>query len=445
MTEQDNEKMKLKKADMDKKIRLILRTGQLLMENAADTNRIVKTMKRTAGYMDIADEYCNIHVTYTTLMINVSMDGYSITKFQKCCQHNVNMALLAGISRLSWRAIEEDFSLDRYERALDKLESRDPRYTPLIIIIGAALACGGVSRLFGGDWTAFFYTAVCAAIGVYLRIKCDRWQINTYMGIAIAAFAATVCAYFASYLPYTDTPWHPMLTCAIFIVPGIPLINSIDDLLDNYITAGTTRAINTVLMIGSMSFGIVFAIKICHVADFTDIAFSSENAYWVYAVAAFIAAAGFSTMFNVPPQFLWVVGLGGSIAVCIRNFLNFDLTMGQPVGTLVGAMVISFIAIKAVHWFHVPAHVLVIPSVIPLMPGVFMYRLMFAIINTDIMTEAKLVQAVQNGVNASLVILAIGVGVAIPNIFARKYIHEAEQKNLQKAIKKRYLKRLLGR
>ena len=35
----------------------------------------------------------------------------------------------------------------------------------------------------------------------------------------------------------TNTPWHPLIACSLFIVPGIPLINAIDDLVDNYITA----------------------------------------------------------------------------------------------------------------------------------------------------------------------------------------------------------------
>ena len=51
-----------------------------------------------------------------------------------------------------------------------------------------------------------------------------------------------------------------MLACAIFIVPGVPMVNALEDMLDCYITAGITRAMNTLLMVGSMTFGIIF----CH-------------------------------------------------------------------------------------------------------------------------------------------------------------------------------------
>ena len=51
------------------------------------------------------------------------------------------------------------------------------------------------------------------------------------------------------------------------------------------------------------------------------------------------------------------------------------------IGSFMGSFVVSLIAVKAVHWFHVPNHVLTIPSVIPMVPGVLMYRSLLALIN----------------------------------------------------------------
>ncbi|MDQ9769067.1 threonine/serine exporter family protein, partial [Acinetobacter baumannii] len=68
-------------------------------------------------------------------------------------------------------------------------------------------------------------------------------------------------------------------------------------------------------------------------------------------------------MFNVPPRLLWVVGLGGVISVGVRTLAMDYFNVGLPIGTLLGAMTVSIISLKAVHWFHVPSHVLTIPSV----------------------------------------------------------------------------------
>ena len=96
----------------------------------------------------------------------------------------------------------------------------------------------------------------------------------------------------------------------------------------------------------------------------------------------------------------------------------------------------SLVAVKAVHWFHVPNHVLTIPSVIPMIPGVLMYRSLFGLINmTGVVGEVTAV--VYNGINASLIILCIALGVALPNIVARRYIAKDRRRFLTEELQKR--------
>ena len=39
-----------------RKLDLLLRTGKLLVESAADTNRVVRNMKRVAAYLGLPEE-----------------------------------------------------------------------------------------------------------------------------------------------------------------------------------------------------------------------------------------------------------------------------------------------------------------------------------------------------------------------------------------------------
>ena len=118
------------------------------------------------------------------------------------------------------------------------------------------------------------------------------------------------------------------------------------------------------------------------------------------------------------------------------DFVNFELGLGPVIGSFTGAMVVSLVAVKAVHWFHVPNHVLTIPSVIPMIPGVLMYRALVALINMHGVV-GEVTVAVSNGINASLIILCIALGVAVPNIFARRYIAKDRQRFLREELQKR--------
>ena len=186
---------------------------------------------------------------------------------------------------------------------------------------------------------------------------------------------------------------------------------------------------NTLLMIGSMTFGIAFAIKLCVVQDFTSLSISS-NSFVVCAVAASVAAIGFATIFNMPPRLLIVVACGAIISVGVRNLLLLEYDCSQATASLAGAVIVSLLSLKAVHIVHAPSHVLTIPSVIPLIPGVFMYRLLFSIINLENVDNMNYHHVLNNGVNTTLILLAIAVGVAIPNIFFRNYINKLKEDKL---------------
>ena len=429
------------------KLDLLLRTGQLLVESAADTNRIMRNMKRTAAFLGLPEEHLHIYVQFNMLMVNLSDNEHSFTKFQRCDKHGINMTTISLISKLSWKAIREDYSIERYAEELEAIASRPRNYTPVQVAIGTGFACGGFCIQFGCDWTAFFYASFAAAIGMYLRGLMLRKGLNNYMGIAVAAFISTVIAWATTYLPssWTDTPLHPLLACALFIVPGVPLINFVDDMLDNYIQVGLTRAINTFLMIVAMSFGIAFFLKLSNfdLTQFYTIPMIPHNTYISYAIAAAISAMGFSMIFNIPRRLLWVVAIGGIIAVCTRNFVNLGpsnnnvgLDMGLAIGSLAGSALVSLIAVKAVHWVHAPNHVLSIPSVIPMVPGVLMYRALVGLIEMNGVV-GELTNAMKFGMASAITIMCIALGVAVPNVFARHWVAKDRQRKLKQMIEDR--------
>ena len=405
------------------KLDLLLRTGQLLVESAADTNRIMRNMKRTAAFLGLPEEHLHIFVQFNMLMVNLSDDEHSYTKFQRCDKHGINMTTLSLISKLSWTAIREDYSIERYAEELEAIANRPRNYTANQVAIGTGFACGGFCIQFGCDWIAFIYASIAAAIGMRLKGLLVEKGINVYMAIAASAFVSTVIAWATGFLPaWTDTPLHPLLACALFIVPGVPF-----------------------LMIVAMSFGIAFFLKIANfdLTQFTTISMIPHNSYWSYAAAAAISAMGFSMIFNIPRRLLWVVAIGGIIAVCTRNFVNLGpsnnnigLDMGLAIGSLAGSALVSLIAVKAVHWVHAPNHVISIPSVIPMVPGVLMYRALVGLIEMNGVV-GELTNAMKFGMASGITIMCIALGVAIPNVFARRWVAKDRQRKLKEMIEER--------
>lgn len=443
-----------------RKLDLLLRTGQLLMESSADTSRILRNMKRAAAYLGLPEENLHIGIDYYMLTVNLSDEEHSFTKMQRCDKHVINMTIIQDVSKLTWTAIREDYSLDKFSEELERIATKPRVYNEWMVAICAGFACGGFCIQFGCDWPAFFYASISAILGNRLRMYLNHLGSNLYANFAVAAFVSTLLAWASalistpqvmSYVPvalqpllYSETPWHPLMACALFIVPGVPLINFVNDMLDNHIETGLVRATNTMLMIVAMSFGIALAIKVCGIDNFVkDLSMTPHHTFGEYALAAGISAMGFATIYNTPKRLMPWIGIGGIIAVCSRNFINLGpsngnigLDLGPIIGTLCGSAMISIINIKVVHVLHTPHQCISIPAVIPMVPGVLMYRALYGIIDMQgIVGEVTF--ATHNAINGSLLIIMIALGVAIPNIFARKWIAPNQRRKLQTLIAER--------
>lgn len=452
--------MDCSKKTLRRKLDLLLRTGQILMESSADTSRVKRNMERTAAYLGLPKENLHMNIDYYMLQVNVSDEYHSFSKMQRCDKHVINMLAIQEVSKLSWRAIQKDYSLDKYEEELEKIANGKHYYKDWIIAIGAGLACGGFCIQFGCDWTAFFYASIAAILGNRLRMFLNHSGSNLYANFAVAAFVSTILAWLSSFLStptvqavlpeflrpilFTETPWHPLLACALYIVPGVPLINAVNDLLDNHINTGLVRAMNTLLIVIAMSFGIMLAIKCGSFDGFAkNLSTIPHHSFYVYAVAAAISAMGFATIYNIPYRLMPWIAVGGVICVCTRNFVFLDpstgnagLGLGIVVGSLCGSALISIINIKAVHILHTPHQCITIPAVIPIVPGVLMYRALYGFMGMQGVV-GEVTHAMSFAINGSLVLVCIALGVAIPNIFAKKWIAPHRKAKLQRMIDER--------
>ena len=305
------------------------------MESAADTSRIMRTMKRAAAFLGLDERYMHLYINWNVLMVNYSDEEHSFSKFQRCEKHGINLTSISQVSKLTWQAIKENYSLEQYEQALNDIKATPRSFTPWQVAIGGGFACGGFCIQFGCDWPAFFFCSLAAILGFRLRMFLPTKGCNNYVAIGISAFVATLIAWLTSFLSlnpaisaalpsfmHSDTPWHPLMACALHRAGS-----SIDKLCERYARriyrggngARTQHAADDLCH----AFGIAFAIQVCHIDNFVkDLTMTPHHEYWEFAIAAAVSAMGFSTIFSIPRRLLPVVAVGGIIAVCFRNFVN---------------------------------------------------------------------------------------------------------------------------
>jgi len=137
-----------------------------------------------------------------------------------------------------------------------------------------------------------------------------------------------------------------------------------------------------------------------------------------------MAAIGFAILFNVPRRTIFPIWCLGALGGLIKfTAMNYDL--GIVFASFLGAVGIAIVAIQMAHMRNSPPLVFSIPSVIPMIPGVFAYKFMLGMIaltsieKTDIYLQT-LIETVNNGAKMMFVLISLGTGVAIPMLLTRK-------------------------
>lgn len=421
-----------------KKIDLLLMTGQLLMENGANTDRIVRDILRSGTYMGIPQDNINLHISYGTIMLNVNDGEHFHTGFKKALKHNVDMSIISAISKLAWRAMAEEYPLQQYESELYRISKGTQKYSVPTKMISAGLACAAFSILFGSNIYDAFFTMVSAMIGFYIRLLGIRWEVNIYVSIITAAFIATLTSYGTSLLSPSNTPWFATISCTLFMIPGIPLMNAIDDFLNNYIVSGLTRATHTILIVSSMAAGIFGALSLTGMTSLSTIDITPHSLTGLQVLAAFIGATGFSVLFNTPVRLLPIIGIGGIIAVALRNIVLLHTNVGLVIASFFGVVLIGLITLRIATPCKTAPNVLGIPSIIPLIPGVLLYRFLIAILSINEMSSSEFLKALQLGTTGVFVVIGLAVGLSTPQLLTKKYLDRGKLKNVSDLLLKRH-------
>jgi len=145
-----------------------------------------------------------------------------------------------------------------------------------------------------------------------------------------------------------------------------------------------------------------------------------EKGFW-----SGFAALGFAILFNVPQRTLLIIWVMGALGGLTKFFLLY-LDVNIILASLVGATLIGVLSVYAAHNKQAPPLVFSTPSVIPMVPGAFAYRMMLGcmeLAGTQVNSETylkTLAETTNNGMKALFILIALSAGVAIPMLITRK-------------------------
>jgi uncharacterized membrane protein YjjP (DUF1212 family) len=250
--------MKFLKEDAQSVGNILLEIGALLMSSGASTNRTRITMNRIAKGLGYGIE---LLITQRALMLTIIEKDQQLffSRLKRISPHGVNFRIVSGISHLSWNVMEQHWTVSQISEEIQRLKSL-PHYPRPVILGAVGLAGAGFCNIFGGGYIEMTVAFVATVIGLFVRQEAVKKKFNPYLCVFFASFAASLVAGIAEFYHIGLQPDKAFATSVLFLVPGVPLINSVSDLVDGNIQNGIVRAVHGLMIAFSIALGI-FAVK----------------------------------------------------------------------------------------------------------------------------------------------------------------------------------------
>jgi uncharacterized membrane protein YjjP (DUF1212 family) len=162
--------------------------------------------------------------------------------------------LTASISKRQWSMIEITAEANRFLSL--------PKHPFIAVLLAVSLAGAAFCYTFGGNLPemAIAFGATCC--GLFLKHQLQKRSINVY---AITFLSALLASLFVGVF-HISVPSirleNAYATCALFLIPGVPLINSIIDLVDGNILYGLERGMNAMIHALAIAFGLTSTLYI---------------------------------------------------------------------------------------------------------------------------------------------------------------------------------------
>lgn len=140
---------------------------------------------------------------------------------------------------------------------------------------------------------------------------------------------------------------------------------------------------------------------------------------------AAIASIGFAVISNPPRKAILVsaflAAVGHGLRYCLLHSTSLDIASASFIAAFSIGMLSIFFAKK----IHCPAEVFSFPSLLPMIPGMFAYKTILALVKfiqcKDDSASVDIIVAIfRNGLTATFVMFALVVGVAVPMFIFHK-------------------------
>ena len=372
-------------------IDLAMRVGETLLSTGASASDVVATVLR------LVDAYSlrSVHVDVTFTSISVSYhrgpDADPMTVMRGVKVRSADLTRLERLQSLVRDIGDGPIEVGLARARFDDLIRAPHPYRRWVVTASLAAVAAAAAALFGGSWLilalSFVTTAVVDRVQHWLARRGIAAFFTQAVGGAIpTAVAVGLLAAISAGVPGLQGISPSLVVAAgiVVLLAGLSVVGAAQDAIDGYYVTAGARVFEVLVLTLGIVVGIGGVLAIAHRAgvsmQLTAEAHLSTNTV-VQVLAAMVVSGAFAVSAYAGPRAVaystvtgglgWLAYLGGS-----------GVGMGTAPASSLAALTAGFLSQLVASRLRVPALALSMAAIVPLLPGLAVYRGLFEIVQS---------------------------------------------------------------
>ncbi len=390
----------------DAVLELASEAGHILLQNGAEISRVEDTMSRIASHYGV--ESGSFFVLSNGIFTTDSPGHYAKVEFIPI--RAIQLSKVVAINRLSYDIAAGKYSIEEAARTLDKIkaEKSKPAWE---LILGAAFGAAGFCAVFGGG---FIDCAADFIIGALLYVFClfvsERYMSKIVGGICNALVATMLCI-FSYRLGFGYSLSNLIIGAVMPLIPGVPFVNGVRDLVNSDYIAGITRLTDAMLGFFCIAIGVSISFLLDGWLAGGIIALHGMTVHpdtfaigWQFA-AAFIGTSAFAILFGSPRMEYFAAGVIGAIGWAAYLAITRNGVTSAFAGIILATALVCVMSRLVAVWHRCPSTVFLLCGIFPLVPGAGVFWFTYYLVSSQYHLSAF------TGINAMKAAIAIVLGI----------------------------------
>ncbi|TFD44752.1 threonine/serine exporter family protein [Cryobacterium frigoriphilum] len=337
----------------------------------------------TAAMMAITRAYglkgTDANITHTIIQLTHEdpVSHESISRSRNVKYRSLDYSKLTATSELIADLIEEPMDIVEARKRLAVIVSSKPQVPVWLRRIGWSLVGAGAAVLIGGGPVVALAAFVATYLIDLITSALDHRQVPLfYQTVVGGAIGPLVAAVVQIVEPAANSSLVVVATI-IMLLAGVTTFGAVHDTLSGFYLTGTARMVEALLITGGLVTGVsgsaLLLGKVGLQLQIDANPFVTLAELPILLAASVVIVIGFALAVQVPWRALWVVCLLGALAEFLY-IAGTNAGFGLVWSSASSAMGVGLAAAVAARIVRTPPLVIMVTALVPLVPGLTLFR-----------------------------------------------------------------------